>query len=130
MPEQIKISAIFPVKPKRIYNAWINSKEHSAMTGSKATASSKVGGKFTAWDKYISGKNLELVANRRILQSWRSTEFPADHLDSYLLIKLKDAGSGTKVTLVHSEIPDGTGAAYRKGWKDFYFTPMQKYFAK
>jgi activator of HSP90 ATPase len=74
--------------------------------------------------------NLELVPNKRILQSWRSTEFPKDHLDSYLLIKLEEVKVGTKVTLVHSEVPAGQGASYKKGWKDFYFKPMRKYFAK
>ncbi|MCX6169571.1 MAG: SRPBCC domain-containing protein [Ignavibacteriales bacterium] len=130
MPEQIKISVIFPVTPKRIYDAWLNGKKHSAMTGASATSSNKIGGKFTAWDKYISGKNLELVPNKRILQAWRSTEFSKDHLDSYLLIKLEEVKNGTKVSIVHTEIPDGTGAAYKKGWKDFYFAPMKKYFVK
>ena len=130
MTEQIKLSASFPVSPKRIYDAWLNGKEHGSMTGAKATASIKIGGKFTAWDGYISGMNLELVPNKRILQSWRSTEFPKDHLDSYLLVKLEDVKGGTKVTLVHSEVPAGQGASYKKGWKDFYFKPMKKYFAK
>jgi activator of HSP90 ATPase len=128
MSNQIKVSATFSVSPKRIYSAWLNSKEHSAMTGAKATASAKVGGKFTAWDGYISGKNLELVPNKRILQSWRSTEFPAGHLDSHLLIKLDEVKGGTKVTLVHSETPEGQSASYKKGWLDFYFKPMKSYF--
>lgn len=129
MSDQIKVTATFPVPPKRIYSAWLSSKEHSTMTGAKATASTKAGGKFSAWDRYISGKNLELVPNKRILQSWRSTEFLKEHLDSYLLIKLDEVKGGTKVTLVHSEIPDGRSAAYKKGWIDFYFKPMKSYFS-
>jgi activator of HSP90 ATPase len=125
---QIKVSATFSVSPKRLYSAWLNSKEHGAMTGEKATASNKVGGKYTAGSGYISGRNLELVPNKRILQSWRSTEFPAGHLDSHLLIKLDEVKDGTKLTLVHSEIPDGQSAAYKKGWIDFYFKPMKRYF--
>jgi activator of HSP90 ATPase len=130
MSEQIKLSALFPVSPKQIYNAWLNGKEHAAMTGANATASAKVGGKFKAWDEYITGINLELIPHKRILQSWRSTEFPEKHLDSYLLVKLEEAKGGTKVTLVHSEIPDGQSAEYKKGWKDFYFNPMKAYFAR
>lgn len=33
---------------------------NTAFTGSKATCDAGVGGEFTAWDGYISGKNLEL----------------------------------------------------------------------
>lgn len=130
MSDQIKLSATFPVTPKRIYDAWLNSKEHSAMTGCKAIISAKVGGKFTAWDGYISGKNLELALNKRILQSWRSKEFSKDNLDSYLLVKLEEVNGGTIVSLVHSEIPVRQGASYKKGWKDFYFMPMKQYFKK
>ncbi|PKL84367.1 MAG: hypothetical protein CVV24_00050 [Ignavibacteriae bacterium HGW-Ignavibacteriae-3] len=130
MPEQIRLSATFPVSSKKIYTAWLSSKEHSAMTGGGAKVSAKIGGKFIAWDGYIDGKNLELIPNKRILQSWRSTEFSKNHPGSLLLIKFEEVKGGTKVTLIHSEIPDGTGAAYKKGWKDFYYEPMKTYFAK
>lgn len=130
MSESIKLTTSFSVKPKVIYNAWLNSKEHTAMTGGKATASNKVGGNYTAWDKYIKGKNLELVKNKRILQSWRSAEFPKDSLNSFLLIKLDETHSGTKLTLIHSEIPDGQGKSYKSGWVEHYFNPMKEYFNK
>ena len=128
MTEQIKRSANIPASPKQIYNAWLNSKEHSKMTGSKATTSIKVGRKFTAWDNYISGKNLELIPDKRILQAWRTTEFSKDDLDSHLLIKFEEVKVGSKVTLVHSEIPQGQSASYKKGWSDFYLKPMKTYF--
>lgn len=130
MAEQIKISAAFPVPPKKIYDAWLNSKEHSAMTCDKAIMSAKPGRKFTAGGGYITGKNLDLIPNKRILQSWRSTDFKEGQLDSFLLVKFDEAANGTKITLIHSEIPDGQGTSYKKGWKDFYITPMRKYFSK
>ena len=130
MAESIKVSAVIPANPKKIYDAWLNSKEHTAMTGGKAKASSKVGDSHSAWDGYIKGKNLHLVKNKRILQSWRSTQFPKNHPDSFLLINLEEVDKGTKVTLVHSEIPEGQGASYKGGWKEHYFIPMKKHFGK
>jgi uncharacterized protein YndB with AHSA1/START domain len=124
----IKISVILPAKPERVYKAWLNSKEHTEMTGSKATASAQAGKKFTAWDNYIQGKNIKLEPYKRIVQSWRTTEFPADVPDSKLELILEKAGKGTKLTLIHSVIPEGQDASYKKGWKDFYFAPMKKYF--
>ena len=55
------LSEIIPAPPAAIYDAWVNSRAHSAMTGSKATQSPRVGANVSAWDGYISGKNLELV---------------------------------------------------------------------
>ena len=69
------LSEIIPAPPAAIYDAWVNSRAHSAMTGSKATQSPRVGANVSAWDGYISGKNLELVPGKRIVQSWRTTKF-------------------------------------------------------
>ncbi len=69
------LSEIIPAPPAAIYDAWVNSRAHSAMTGSKATQSPRVGANVSAWDGYISGTNLELVPGKRIVQSWRTTKF-------------------------------------------------------
>lgn len=128
--ESITVSAVIPASPERIYKAWMSGKEHGAMTGSFATAVSKVGGKFTAWEGYISGKTLELEPGARIVQSWRSTDFAEDAPDSRLEVLLVPSKTGTRVTLKHSELPAGSSAEYRKGWIDFYFKPMKEYFGK
>jgi len=129
--DKLKMSIVLPATPKKIYEAWLNSKGHSAFTGSKATASAKVKGKFTAWDGYISGVNIDLKEGKKIVQAWRSSEFPDDALDSILEVSLAPkAGGKTTLTLVHSNIPKGQGPSYKKGWKDFYFTPMKAYFSK
>ncbi|MBI5727314.1 MAG: SRPBCC domain-containing protein [Ignavibacteriales bacterium] len=128
MSEKIKVSATFPVSAERIYTAWLNSKEHTAMTGDKATASKQKGKPFTAGDGYISGVNVKLTPFKEIVQSWRSTEFPKKAPDSTLTVTLESVEKGTKVTILHAEIPDGSGEAYKKGWREFYFKPMKAYF--
>ena len=125
----ITVSAIIPAEPAVIYKAWMSSKGHSLMTGSGAKITARVGGKYTAWDGYISGKTLELEPGERIVQSWRSTDFAKDAEDSRLEVSLSPARGGTKVTLTHSDLPAGSSAEYRKGWLDFYFTPMKRYFS-
>jgi len=44
-------------------------------------------------------------------------------------VLLEEASGGTRITLVHNEIPEGQGQQYKDGWRDFYFKPMKKYFA-
>ena len=126
--DSIRVSAVIPADPKAIYEAWMSSKGHGAMTGSGATVTARVGGKFTAGDGYISGTTLELEPGARIVQSWRTTEFAEEDPDSRLEVLLEKASGGTRVTLVHTNIPRGQGAEYRQGWIDFYFTPMKEYF--
>jgi activator of HSP90 ATPase len=128
--ESLKVSEVIPAPPWAIYNAWLSGKEHSAMTGSAAKANAKVGSAFSAWDGYITGKNLELISFSRILQSWRTTEFPPDAPDSHLEVVLEETKGGTKVTLIHTAIPQGQGASYKEGWISYYFTPMKEYFSR
>jgi activator of HSP90 ATPase len=128
--DKLKLSVTLPATPKRIYDAWLNSKEHSALIGDKATASTKVKGKFTAWGDYITGVNIDLKEGKKIVQAWRTTEFPDDALDSILEVKLdKAAGGKTKLTLTHINIPKGQGAKYKNGWKTHYFESMKAYFS-
>ena len=128
MKHGFKISAIIPAKPADIYKAWLSTKGHTAMTGSAAKINGNVGGKFSAWDGYIFGKTLDLTSDQRIVQAWRTSEFPDDAPDSRLEVLLEEAKSGTKVTFIHTELPKGQAASYRLGWEDFYFKPMKEYF--
>ena len=128
--ESFTVSTVLPATPKQIYEAWLSSEGHSRMTGSQAEVEGGSGGTFKAWDGYIWGKTLELEPNRRILQAWRTSEFQEDSPDSRVEILLEEVADGTKVTLNHTEIPDGQGDSYKQGWEDFYFTPMRKYFSK
>lgn len=129
MQDSLKISRRFPVTPRALYEAWLDSAAHSAFTGSPAVIAAAVGGAYSAWDGYIEGVTLELEPYRRIVQSWRTGDFPDDAPDSRLEVLFEEAPGGTKLTLIHTGIPRGQAARYRQGWRDYYFTPMEDYFA-
>lgn len=128
MSDSIKLTLTLPTEPKILYNAWLNSKKHSAFSNGKAEIEKKVGSSFKAGDGYISGTNKLLHMNKRIVQSWRTTDFNEDSEDSNLEIIFEKVEKGTKLVLVHSNLPAETGKFYRKGWKDNYFKPMKEYF--
>jgi len=130
MIESIKISEVFPVSAKRLFDAWLNSEEHSEFTGSKAEIRPNVGSKFSAWDGYITGKNVTLQPYGRIVQTWRASDFPKGALDSKLEILFEKANNGARVTLIHTKLPAAKIKDYEKGWIDHYFKPMKKYFKK
>ena len=127
MPIEFEISQVFPASPEAIYQAWLSSDGHTAMTGSPATASDVVGEAFEAWEGYIKGRNLELAPNKRIVQSWRTMEFDESEEDSRLEIVFSAEGDVTLVTLRHSGLPEH-GMQYKQGWVDSYFLPMLAHF--
>jgi len=129
MPITFTVSADIPGTSERLYNAWLNTAEHTAMTGVAATAGANVGDTFTAHGGYASGKNIMLEPYSKIVQSWRTTEFDDEEEDSMLVITFEGKGNNTLVTITHSKLPPH-GARYKQGWIDYYFEPMIAYFAQ
>ncbi|MBE0526389.1 MAG: SRPBCC domain-containing protein [Candidatus Thorarchaeota archaeon] len=128
MTDKLKLSVTILAEPEDVYCAWLDSKKHSDMTGSEAIVDPKINGGFTAWDGYIEGITIEMEPNNRIVQKWRTTGFPSDSPDSIVEILFEGSKNGTKMILIHTEIPEGQSEEYKKGWKDFYFDPMKAYF--
>ena len=129
MAYDFKLTCSLPAPPEAVYDAWLSSAGHSAMTGSPAKIAKRIGGAYSAWDGYITGKTLELVPAKRIVQSWRTSEFAPDDADSTITVDLAATKTGTRLTLTHRGAPDGQTAYETEGWRDFYFTPMAEYFA-
>lgn len=129
MVESIEVSGVVHAPPDRIYQAWLSSAEHTAMTGSRAMVEANVGGRFTAYDGRIEGAVVELEPGRRIVQRWRSSDFPSDAGDSILEVRLEPIYGGTRVAFVHSDIPEGQAAQLEEGWRKYYLEPMDRYFA-
>jgi uncharacterized protein YndB with AHSA1/START domain len=127
--ESIQVEEVYAVPPERIYEAWLDADAHGQFTGAKAAIDAKVGGKHTAHDEYIWGTFLELEHGRRIVQAWRTTEFPAEAHDSRVEVLLDQTEGGTRVTIIHSNIPEGQGEKYREGWREFYLEPLKLYLA-
>ena len=128
MQNGFTISVVLPMPPAKVYEAWLSSEGHTALTGSPANVDGRVGGEFSAWDGYILGKTLELTPDRRIVQAWRTTEFPDKAPDSQLEILLDEVAEGTRLTLIHRDLPEDQVDSYRQGWADFYFKPMKEFF--
>lgn len=126
----IREKILIPASPEEVYEAFMDAKKHSAFTGSKATCDSKIGGKFTAWDGYISGKNLELEKGKKIVQEWITTEWPEGYPPSKLELTFKKAEGGTEISMVHSEVPAEQANDIKQGWIDFYWEPLKAYFKK
>ena len=119
-----------PASPEEVYEAFVDPKKHTAFTGAKATGKAKVGGKFTAWDGYISGKFLSFEPGKCLVQEWTSTDFPEGYPPSKFELAFKKVPGGTEITMVHSNIPAEQKDELAEGWEDWYWKPLKKYFKK
>jgi len=124
----IRQKALIPANVDEVYDAFVNAQKHSAFTGSKATCDPVVGGEFTAWDGYISGKNLELEKGKKIVQEWSTTDWPDGSLPSKLELTFKKTEAGTEISMIHSNVPAEQADELAEGWVEFYWKPLKEYF--
>jgi uncharacterized protein YndB with AHSA1/START domain len=129
MAYDFTLSVVLPASPQRIYDAWMSSEGHGAMTLTECRIDPHVGGEYEAGDGYITGRTLALSPGRRIVQTWRTTEFADSDPDSEIEVLLEPVEGGTKLTLNHRRVPDRQRDYEQGGWQDNYWEPMREYFS-
>lgn len=129
MSQPIRQVVTFPVSPHEVYEALMDSRKHAAFTHASAKISRRMGGTFTAYDGYISGKNLELIPDQLIRQSWRAVDWE-EGVFSTVSFEFSAIPEGTRLDFTHTDVPDGTEAEFTQGWIDNYWDPMQILFTK
>ena len=120
----IEQSVTIKAAPHDIYESLMDSRKHSKLTGDKAHISREVGGKFTAYNRYIDGVNLELLPDKKIVQSWRADDWPEGHYSKAAFL-LTEIEGGTQLTLIQTGVPEELSDDIAQGWWDFYWTPMK-----
>jgi activator of HSP90 ATPase len=129
MSKPIHQTVTFKVSPHEVYEALMDSKKHAAFSGEKTEISRQVGGAIMAYDEYISGKNIELVPDKKIVQDWRAIDWPEGFF-SRVTFELSVVPEGTRLKFTHSGLPEGTEEEFTQGWIDNYWEPMKVYLEK
>lgn len=128
---QIHQTLTFEGAPDLLYDALLDSEMHTEITGSVANVEPRVGAKFNAWDGYIHGVVMELDPGRRIVKSWRASDFPPAHPTSRLELTFSPNGSGgTVLEVLHTGLPEEKVGDYDRGWNEFYWQPLRAWLSK
>ncbi len=116
----------FKASPHRIYDILLDSKQFTAFSGEPAEISREAGGLFSLFGGKITGRNIELVPDQRIVQAWRPASWEAGE---YTLAKFvfKSEADKTKVILDHWGFHEGDFGHFDSGWRSHYWGPLAKY---
>jgi activator of HSP90 ATPase len=112
-----------------LYKLYMNAKMHSIITDGPVEISEKVGSSFNAFGGYIKGKNLQLIKNQLIVQSWRGADWDPKDSDSAFLLSLEQKGNDVMLNMIHANVPDGKEKDLDKGWYDHYWNPWKQHVA-
>jgi activator of HSP90 ATPase len=125
----IRQSVTFKASANEVYEALMDSKKHSKITGAVVRMSREVGGKFSVYGGDIQGVNLELVPGQKIVQSWRYSDWPKGHY-SKCTLSLKQVSGGTRLTFTQVGVPEQFYDDIKQGWHDYYWEPMKEMLGK
>ncbi len=127
MSNSIKQEVRIKCTPHEIYEAFMDSKIHSKFTEGKANISREVGGNFSVFEGAINGKNVELIQDKKIVQTWRSEgeNWPKGYYSTITLI-LEPTEEGTLIKFTHVDIPEGAVESVEEGWTTYYWDPLKE----
>ena len=120
---------MFKASSERVYEAIMDDKQFSRVTGGQAAEISReAGGAFSLFGAKITGRNVELLPAERIVQAWRSEGW--EHgIYSIARFELVTQGTGTKLVFDHTGFPKGQANQLAAGWKSHYWDPLKQYLA-
>jgi activator of HSP90 ATPase len=119
----------FAAPPHRVYVALTDEKEFAAFTGAPAKIGVGEGGAFSLFGGAITGRTIELVPDKRVVQAWRDSDW-GPGVYSVAKFELSAAGQGTHLVFDQGGYPMSDYASLVSGWHSHYWEPMKKYFGK
>ena len=90
-------------EPSDVYAALTNPFTIELWSGYPAQMTEEPGTEFTLWEGDITGRNIEFIKDKKIVQEWY---FGDQKEQSLVTITIHAKGSKSEVTVEHSNIPD------------------------
>ncbi len=126
MTLKIKQSIAIKSSPKTIYAALISSNIFGRVTEAPAEIDAREGGIFSCFGGQITGRFIELLENKRIVQAWRVGIWD-EGVFSVVRFELTKSGNSTIINLEHNGFPDEMAEHLETGWHKMYWEPLKKY---
>ena len=123
---QIHQEVTFNAPPGQVYRALLDSREFAKITGAPAEIEAEEGGKFVCFGTFITGRIVELVPDKRIVQAWRVFNWP-EGIYSIVRFELNADGRKTKLVFDQDGAPENEVAHLDSGWGKQYWEPLKKH---
>ncbi|KAG0266531.1 hypothetical protein BG011_002021 [Mortierella polycephala] len=111
-----------------IYDVLLNQAKVIIWTRSnKSTIEAKVGSKFSLFGGSVSGEIKELVEDKKIVQSWRQSSWPAGHY-STVTMDISQSTNSTVVKVKQEGVPVGEQDITLQNWSNYYWAEIKRTF--
>ena len=127
MLRNVILATSLPAAPDRLFDMYLDADQHAAFTGAAVSIDARAGAPFRAFDGVLSGTVVHVEPKRLIVQTWRSANWPADAIDSVLVLTFWPEDEGGRIEVVHANVPDSDFAGISQGWEKYYWAPWRAY---
>ncbi|XP_069036119.1 activator of 90 kDa heat shock protein ATPase homolog 2 [Lepisosteus oculatus] len=108
-----------------LYKAFTSQEESRKFSGTESVAEAQKGGKFSLYNREVTGEFLELKENEQIDMRWRCRNWTAEHYAS-VTVKLLDVSGQAQVQVECKNIPAAEEQSTRLCWQRTYFDPLKR----
>jgi activator of HSP90 ATPase len=119
--KKFKINA----EPSDIYSALTNPFTIELWSGYPAQMSEVPGSDFSLWEGDITGKNLEFIRDKKVVQEWYFGEQVEKSIVSIIIDPDRE---NSVVTVEHTNIPDEEFNDIAEGWREYYIGAIVDFF--
>lgn len=112
-------------EPSDIYSALTNPYTIELWSGYPAEMSTEPGSEFSLWEGDITGKNIEFILDKKVVQEWYFGEQPEK---SIVTITIEPDRENSKVTIEHTNIPDEEYDGIAEGWREYYIEAITDFY--
>jgi activator of HSP90 ATPase len=127
MPKNVVLAASLPATPDKLFDMYLDAESHAAITGAPVIIEPRAGAPFRAFNGMLSGMILHVEPKRLIVQTWRSAHWLSVAIDSVLILSFWPQEEGTRIELVHVNVPKDDFAGVSQGWAKYYWDPWRAY---
>jgi activator of HSP90 ATPase len=123
--KSIKRTFKIKAEPSDVYAALTNPYTIELWSGYPALMSSEPGSEFSLWEGDITGRNLEFIQDKKVVQEW----YFGDQTErSIVTITISADREDSMVTVEQTNIPDEDFGSISEGWSENYFEAISSFF--
>ena len=112
------------VPVQAVWEALTNPHIIEKWSGATAIMTDQKGTKFSLWAGEIHGTNSEVIANKKLVQDWYSSDNPHATKVTFLL---SSDNEHTTLELIHENVEDTSYKDLDDGWDRYYLGAIKKY---
>lgn len=116
-------------KTKQLYDLYMDAKLHGMITNGPVKISEKPGSKVEAFGGYVTGKTLQAVKNKLVVQEWIASDWGSKAEPSVFVLTFEQKGADAVLNVFHGNVPEKQAKGLDEGWHGHYWKPWKQYLA-